>query len=187
MKKTTETTTATSSAIDQLKKLHSAQAIERKDISLEKYLAKNADENGHATIAIAGFMSKHIPKYEKAELGQRGFFTMLYNTDGVKIGAFSNALFEFATFFYSKAPGYDENGKFYKWEFTEGDMILVDVSEVNLDGGRSTYNFELLSGVLDHKVNVLFDPAQAGNLLGITSSNLLTIDTPDAVPGEAAE
>jgi hypothetical protein len=174
----------TNAAVEQLKKLHSAQSIERKDISLEKFLAKNGDDAGHATIAIGGLMSKFVPKYEKAETGQRGFFTMIYDTNGLKIGAFSNALYEFASFFYSKLPGYDPDGRFFKFNFVGGDTLIVDVSEVPLDGGRSTYNFEILSGVIEHNVDSIMDPASGGKMIG--STNVLAIPAP-AAPETPAE
>jgi hypothetical protein len=168
-------------AIEQLKRLHSAQAIERKDMGLRDYIAKFGTD-GAADLAISGMMSKFIPKYEKDATGQRGYFTMLYLAGGMKIGAFSNALYDLATFFYSKLPGYSDDGHFFKFEFTCGDVLNVHVSTVPLDGGKSTYNFEIVDGVLEHSVSALMDPAEAGHML--TATNALSLEAAAADPEE---
>lgn len=165
-------------AIDQLKKLHAAQSIERKDINLKDYVTINALKTGVAVMELKGFMSKYVPKYDKPDKGQRGFFTMLYLTDGTKVGAFSEALYDFVSFFYSKAPGYSPDGRYFQFNLTGGDTILVDIQTVALDAGKSTYNFQIIGGEMTHQVEILFDPAQAGNMIGTT--NMLALGASDA-------
>lgn len=137
-------------AIDKIKKLHSAMSIERKDVSLKDLVAQEADKKTNiAVLEITGFASKYVPKYHNET--NPGVHTMLYLKDGRKTGGFSTALLELAQFFY-KGAGQDPFSQFNKVEFTEGDYIKVAVAVVKLDGGRTTYNFEILDGVVEHGI-----------------------------------
>lgn len=140
-------------AIDKIKKLHSAMSIERKDIALKDLVANEADKKtGIAVIEITGIASKYVPKYHNEN--NQGFHTMLYLKDGRKTGGFSNALLELAQFFY-KGAGQDPHSTFNKVEFKEGDFVKVGIAVVKLDGGRTTYNFEIIDGVVEHGIERL--------------------------------
>ena len=69
---------------------------------------------------------------------------MIYLEDGRKVGAFSNALYTFAEFFY-KGAGLDPASLFNKIDFKDG-FIVCKVTKVELDGKKSTYNFEIADG-----------------------------------------
>lgn len=124
--------------IENLKKLHSAQAVEKKDFSLADCFDSKTKE---VVLSITGLASKFVPKYKNEN--NPGFHTMMYLKDGQKTGAFSTALHEFASFFYEKA-GLDPEEKFNKIMFNGS--IDVKVSKIALDGGRGTYNFEIIDG-----------------------------------------
>lgn len=139
-----------SNAIDKIKKLHSAMSIERKDISLKDLVSNEADKKtGTVVVDIVGFASKYVPKYHNEN--NAGMHTMLYLADGRKTGGFSNALFELAQFFY-KGAGQDPFAQFNKVEFTQGDFVKVGITHVKLDGGRTTYNFEIVDGMVEHGI-----------------------------------
>jgi hypothetical protein len=140
-------------AIDKIKKLHSAMSIERKDVSLKDLLAQEADKKTNVlTIEVTGFASKYVSKYHNEN--NSGMHTMVYLKDGRKTGAFSNALFELARFFY-KGAGLDEFAQFNKIELKDGGFIKLNVALVKLDGGRTTYNFEIVDGNIDAGVEKL--------------------------------
>lgn len=138
--------TKMSNAIDKIKKLHSAMSIERKDISLKDLVSKEAEKDGTVTVEIIGFASKFVPKYHNEN--NQGYHTMIYLKDGRKTGAFSNALYDFARFFYEGA-GMDTTAEFNKLMLAENGFLKVKVSPVKLDGGKSTYNFEIVDGDVD--------------------------------------
>lgn len=132
-----------SNAIDKIKKLHSAMSIERKDITLQDLVSQEGNKEGIAIVEITGLASKYVPKYHNEN--NQGFHTMVYLKDGRKTGGFSNALYDLARFFYDGA-GMDATSTFNKVEFSSGGFIKVAISKVKLDGGKSTYNFEILDG-----------------------------------------
>lgn len=144
---------AKSNAIENIKKLHSAMSIERKDISLKELVAAEADKKSKVLVMnVAGFASKYVPKYHNEN--NQGFHTMIYLTDGRKTGAFSNALYELAQFFY-KGAGLSEHEKFNKIMFNEGGFIQIAVTVVELDSKKTTYNFEILDGNVDKGVETM--------------------------------
>lgn len=129
------------SKMDRIKKLHQAQAIERKDISLKDLVAQEG-KDGALTIKIKGFASKWVEKYASED--NKGYHTMVYLADGRKTGAFANSLYDLASFFY-KGAGLNVGELFNKIDFKDG-YIEVKVTTIELDKKKSTYNFEILDG-----------------------------------------
>jgi len=127
--------------VEMLKKMHNAQMIERKDISLQD-LVNQEGKAGELTTEVVGFASKLVPKYKNDD--NQGYHTTVYLKDGRITGAFSNALHEFANFFYEKA-GLDIDQTFNKVTFPNGSLKLK-ISVVKLDAKKSTYNFEIVDG-----------------------------------------
>lgn len=131
-----------SSMVQNLKKLHDMTSVEKKDISLKDLVAAAGKQ---CIISVTGFASKLVPKYTSNE--NRGYHTMVYtvNADGeeIKTGAFSNALYDFAGFFY-KCAGLDTTADFNKIIFDK--PVDVEISVVKLDGGKTTYNFDIVGG-----------------------------------------
>jgi hypothetical protein len=158
-----------SNAIDKLKKMHSAVSIESKDFSLKEIFAGKETE---AVLIVTGLASKFVPKYHSDS--NYGYHTMIYLIDGKKTGAFSNALYEFAKFFYIGAQ-LDPNAEFNKIMFTDG-FIQVRVSKVDLGKGKTTYNFEILDGEVD-KIERIGLNNQGNNIFEITEGLA-------ALPGE---
>lgn len=149
--------TETNSLIDRIKKMHSAVSIEKKDYSF-KDLFK---DNESVTLEIQGLATKFVPKYAKEE--NAGYHTTVYLKNGEKTGCFSGALLEFANFFYSNA-NMDTKADFNKITFDGS--IIVKVTKIKLDGGRSTYNFEIVDGVVNGIERMGKLEGQAGLLLG---------------------
>jgi hypothetical protein len=135
-----------SNAIERIKKLHTAMSIERKDISLKDLVAKEG-KNGAVTIEIVGLASKYVPKYHNEN--NQGMHTMIYLKDGRKTGAFSNALYDFARFFYEGAQ-MDTKAEFNKIMFTDKGFLKVNVAVVELEKGKTTYNFEIMDGLVEN-------------------------------------
>jgi hypothetical protein len=133
----------TNSVVDKLKKMHSARAIEQKDFSLKDLFPAGTES---VDLEVIGLASKFVPKY--CNENNAGYHTMIYLKDGKKTGAFSNALFEFARFFY-EGVGLDLDSTFNKVEFANGGFLKVRVSEVPLDKKKSTYNFEIVEGEIN--------------------------------------
>lgn len=117
--------------------MHAARSVEQKDLSLKDFFTGKEKE---AVLEITGLASKYVPKYHNEN--NPGYHTMIYLKDGRKTGAFSNALFEFAKFFYELA-GLDVDSTFNKLEFPNG-VLKVKVIKVDLDKGKTTYNFEII-------------------------------------------
>lgn len=128
-----------SKLLDQIKRAHSARSIEAKDFSLSELFTGDVDA---VTLKVTGFASKLVDKYVSEN--NKGYHTMIYLLDGKKTGAFSNALHEFAAFFYENV-GLDVNDTFNKVMFPNGHLEVL-VSVVQLDKKKSTYNFEILDG-----------------------------------------
>lgn len=128
------------SIVEQLKKAHSARSIEQKDLSLKDFFSKDVQT---VTLQITGFASKLVEKYKSDT--NAGYHTMIYLKDGKKTGGFSGALYDIAKFFY-EAAGLDLNSTFNKIELTG--YIDVKVSIIDLGKGHTTYNFEILDGVV---------------------------------------
>lgn len=127
--------------IEKIKKMHSAISIEKKDYSF-KDMFKETDV---VVLDIKGLATKFVPKYAKEE--NAGFHTTVYLTNGEKTGCFSGALLEFANFFYSNAD-MDTKADFNKITF-DG-HLQVKVTKIKLDGGRFTYNFDIMGGEVSH-------------------------------------
>lgn len=133
-----------SNAIDKIKKLHSAMSIERKDINLRDLVLTEKDKKTNIlTIDVVGFASKFVAKY--CNENNQGYHTMVYLKDGRKTGAFSNALYDFAKFFYEGA-GMDTTKDFNKLMLQEGGFLKIAVCVVELDAKKTTYNFEIVDG-----------------------------------------
>lgn len=141
-----------SNLLKQIKSVYSTQSIERKDISLKDLLNKEG-KNDSIVVNITSFTSKLVPKYKNEHC--YGMHTMITISDKIKdgkkevervrkTGGFSNALFEFAKFFYN-GVGLNPYDDFNKTELV-GTGIQTRISIVKLDGGKSTYNFEILDG-----------------------------------------
>lgn len=147
-----------SKTIDQLKKLHQAQAITKKDFSIKALFENNKaakpyqNDDGTATLEIVGFSSKLVPRYISET--NAGYHTTVFLKDGKKTGAFSGALLELASFFYQAAQ-LDVSAPFNQIMFNESDFVKVKVSKVDLSEGHMTYNFELVDGQLDKGVEIL--------------------------------
>lgn len=134
-----------SNAIENLKRMYSAQAIEAKDISLQDLVNKEG-KDGSIVIRINGIASKFVKKY--ASENNYGYHTMLYMIDGRKTGAFSNALYDFARFLYAGAK-LNTDAEFNKIEFPEDGFLEIKVTVIKLDSKKSTYNFEIVDGLVD--------------------------------------
>lgn len=141
--------------IEMLKKMHSARAIKRKDFSFKHIFEGSVkeikpDENRSIILEIIGFESKFVPKYEKDT--NSGFHTTIFLKNGKTTGAFSNALNEFANFFYEGA-GLDINDTFKKIDFLgaadKAGFIKVQVTKIDLDSNKTTYEFVLLDGEVE--------------------------------------
>jgi hypothetical protein len=131
-----------SKLLENIKKAHQARSIEKKDFSLTELFTGKETET---TLKVIGFASKLVEKYKSES--NAGFHTMVYLQDGQKTGAFSNALYEFAKFFYEGA-GLDADSSFNKVEFPNG-HIEVKVSKIDLGKGKTTYNFEIVDGEIN--------------------------------------
>jgi hypothetical protein len=138
--------------VENLKKMHDAQRIENKDFSLKHlFVLSNAtinkltkpyqQEDGSAILPVVGLASKYVRKYDNEN--NPGYHTTVYLKDGKKTGAFSTALYEFAQYFYEQA-GMGGDSTFKKLEFNG--CMNVKVTKVDLDGGHTTYNFEIVEG-----------------------------------------
>jgi len=165
------------SKIDQLKKMYSAMAIEKKDISLQD-LVNQKGKDGVIEVEIVGLASKLVPKYQNAT--NDGYHTMVYLKDGKKTGGFSNALHQFANFFYEGA-GLDTEAAFNRVNFNEKSFIKARISIVKftdvMDGktvNKTTYNFELLDG----------DVEKVERIAQFSGNTPLLIEGVDQEPGE---
>jgi hypothetical protein len=137
-----ETISKSNGLVEALKKMHSAQAIEKKDFALQDLFDSKTKE---VTIDVAGFASKFVPKYHKED--NPGFHTMIYLADGQKTGAFASSLWYFAQFFYEKA-GLNPEDKFNKLMFDGS--LKVKVTLIPLENGsKKTYNFEIVEGEIN--------------------------------------
>jgi len=137
---------AAMSAAEKLRKMYEAQSIEAKDFSLKDLFSLSAsvkpyqNEDGTATLHVKGIASKFVPKY--CNENNRGYHTTLYLTDGKKTGAFSNALLQFAEFFFG-AAGVELNE--YARVTFDGEVEIL-ISKVDLAGSKTTYNIEYVGG-----------------------------------------
>lgn len=125
--------------VDKIKKVHGAMNVEKKDKSLKEIV----QDKKPVTVTVTAISSKFVPKYFNEQTGQKGMYTILYTEEHGKIGAFSNAMYEFGAFFFDALETREVSG--YKKVEMDGNL-KVSISKVDLDGGKSTYNFEILEG-----------------------------------------
>ncbi len=140
------------SKISQLKKAHQAQAITQDTHTLQDFLSTNKAKSGKkkdiATMDVVGLEAKYIPQFDanspmaKPDAQGNGYRTRFILSDGSTIGTFSGGAFRFFQFFADLMGQDISNQSFSKIE-VQGN-ILVDVSKVDLDGSKSTYNFEIV-------------------------------------------
>jgi hypothetical protein len=140
--------------IDAIKKAHEARRIKQKDYSFKNLFENKAkekelkvDENGAIVLEVVKIESKYVPKYHNEN--NQGYITTLTLKNGKTVGAFSNALHEFANFFYEGA-GVNLDDTFKKVDIKGADnkpgFVKVKVTKIDLDGSKSTYEFEVIDG-----------------------------------------
>lgn len=169
------------SAIKNLIKAHKAQAITRDTHSLQEYLVKFQDKNKIAGMSIVGLETKYIPQFDKnsplakPDAQSNGFRTRFILENGETVGTFSFAAYQFFVFF-SKLMGYSGDEQFLHIDINGN--IKVELSKVELDGNKSTYNFELLEEGSDLKGFEQYLP---------TADNILLLEDGSSVDTETGE
>ena len=129
------------SAIVMLKKAHAAMSFSTWDSNLIDFIDENKDKTTKtAQMTIINMESKFVPQYLKKHEDSEGYRTVFTLADGTTVGTFSNAAFRFFQFFaqlmgHKEVPGY--------LSIAIDGTILVNLSIESLDGGKTTYNFEL--------------------------------------------
>jgi len=141
------------SAIKNLIKAHKAQAIVSDTYTLQNYLAKHCetkgDNKGIARMEVVAVETKYIPSFDRNSPmykpstnsqgnGHRTRFTL---SNGETVGTFSQAGDEFFKFF-ARLMGYRGDEDFLHIDI-DG-KLQVNVCKIELDGNKSTYEFELL-------------------------------------------
>ncbi|MCU7522806.1 MAG: hypothetical protein HF312_21600 [Ignavibacteria bacterium] len=140
------------SAIKALIKAHKAKSISEDTFTLINFLAKfeesKGDRKGIARMELVGLEAKYIPKFDRnspewnGQAQGNGFRTRFFLKDGSTVGTFSGAAHDFFKF-YAELMGYDRQlPSFLHIDITG--VLQVDISKVALDGGKSTYNFEIV-------------------------------------------
>lgn len=134
-------------AIEKLKKAHQLTSIQKKDFSFKDLFT---GKKNTAVIEVSAISSKYVGKYDKSnEGGSMGFVTVIYLKDGRITSSFSNALLDFARFFYT-ASGLDisdtMNYLSFKTDSNPEGHLKIEVSKVDIDSSRSTYNFKIVDG-----------------------------------------
>jgi hypothetical protein len=173
------------SAIQNLIKAHKAKAVTQDTYTLQKYLAKFEGENGapkeKAHMVLKGLEAKYIPSFDKnspswnGQSQGNGFRTRFILEDGSTVGSFSNGAYQFFVFF-AQLMGYEGSETFLHIDING--QVKVEISTVPLDGGRSTYNFELLEE--GSELNGFSDYLP-------TTENILSLDAPTAPEAPAEE
>lgn len=170
-----------SNAIANLKKAYQAQAITEDTFTLQKYFHKFENDEV-AEMMIVGIESKYLPKYDKRDLpdgvegaGSLGYRTRFILQDGSTVGTFSNAARNFFSFF-AGIMGHTEEMPFLHIDI-KGE-IKINVSRVELDKGKGTYNFDIVE--------------EGSNLQGLTdylpnAQNILQLDSGTKVDTETGE
>jgi hypothetical protein len=133
------------STIEKLKKLHSVMAIQEKTSLKDLFTGKEKK----IVMEVVAISSKYVPKYDKtSENGSKGFITLFHMKDGTQVGAFSNAMRDFGTFFF-KMFGMNPDEEFNYLNFNgkqPNGFVKVEVSKVELKDNKTTYNFKILDG-----------------------------------------
>ena len=146
------------SAIKSLIKAHKAKSISEDTFTLINFLAKmeetKGERKGIARMELVGLETKYIPKFDRnspewnGQAQGNGHRTRFFLKDGETVGSFSQASHEFFKF-YAELMGYDRIPSFLHIDVAG--VLQVDVSKVQLDGGKSTYNFEIIEEGSDLK------------------------------------
>lgn len=166
-------------AIANLKKAYQAQAITEDTFTLQKFFHK-FEKDDVAQMTIVGIESKYLPKYDKRDAaegtegaGSLGYRTRFILQDGSTVGTFSNAARNFFTFF-AGIMGYTEELPFLHIDI-QG-QIKVDVTMVELDKGKGTYNFDIVEEGSDLQGLSDYLPS-AQNILQLDSGEKVDTDT----------
>lgn len=134
-----------STAIQKLTQAWKATGITKDDNTVAKCFEANA-EKGKLLITLTAIESKYVPKFDKRDLeegqgaGNLGFRTRFFTKEFGSLGSFSNAAHTFYGFF-AALMGQDSESTFGHIDIA-GEIKLV-VTKVPLDGGKTTYNFEI--------------------------------------------
>lgn len=126
-----------------LRKAHQAQSIANDSHTLQNWVA----QNGETPMMLKAIEVKYLPQYDasnpqaKAGVSGNGYRTRFITADGESIGTFSGAAYTFFQFI-AGIMGIDQSAAYQHIDVNG--VIPVKVSKVQLDGGKSTYNFEIL-------------------------------------------
>lgn len=168
------------SAIKNLMKAHKAQAISKDTHSLKTYLATEGVK-GTARMEIVAVETKYVAKFDQnspqwnGQAQGNGHRTRFTLSNGETVGTFSQAGHAFFTFF-ANLMGHSEIRDFLHIDISG--VLQVDLSTIELDGQRSTYDFTIheegsvLNGFSEYIPN-------AAEILGIT--NNVSLEAPKQV------
>ena len=126
-------------ALANLKKAHQAQAVSNDTYTLQKWV-----DGDKGTLMLKAIEVKYIPQYDaesplaKKGVSGNGFRTRFFTEDGETVGTFSGAAYNFFQFIAS-IVGVDA-GATYMHVDVNG-VIPVNITRVQLEGGKTTYNF----------------------------------------------
>lgn len=130
-------------ALSNLRKAHQAQSINKDSYTLQKWVETHANE----PMMITAIEVKYIAQYDaenanaKAGVSGNGYRTRFVTQDGESIGTFSGAAYQFFQFI-AGIMQLDQSAAYQHIDVNG--VIPVMVTKVALDGGKSTYNFEIL-------------------------------------------
>jgi hypothetical protein len=140
------------SAIQNLIKAHKAKSIVEDTYTLVNFLAKHeetkGDRKGVARMELIGVETKYVAKFDRnspewnGQAQGNGHRTRFFLKDGSTVGSFSGGANQFFLF-YAELMGYDKELPSFLHIDING-VLQVDVSKVELDGNKSTYNFEII-------------------------------------------
>lgn len=150
-------------ALSNLKKAHAAQAVTKDSFTLKEWV-----DGKNGTMNLTGIEAKYIPQYDanspqaKAGVSGNGFRVRFILDTGETVGTFSSAAYNFFSFI-AGLLGLEGNN--FEHIDIHG-VIPVNVSKVDLGGGKTTYNF-----VIDDKAGELEGFSQyvptAANILAL--------------------
>lgn len=129
--------------LSNLKKAHQAQSVTSDTYTLQKWVAKNEG----TPLMLKAIEVKYIPQYDAASpmakqgVSGNGFRTRFFTEDGETVGTFSAAAYNFFQFI-AGIMQLDQSAAYQHIDING--VIPVLVSKINLEGGKSTYNFEIL-------------------------------------------
>jgi hypothetical protein len=136
------------STIANLKKAYQSKAITKDTHSLQEFLVKFQDSKTKiARMEVVELETRYIEQYDsnspraKQGVSGNGYRTRFILKDGTTIGTFSQAGYQFFKFF-SELMQYDHVGNFL--HINIDGVLQVDVTKEDLDGNKTTYNFDIV-------------------------------------------